>query len=321
MVTVITESAYPMALIEATGPEEFVAAIRERSVGIYMRHATDEESLFTALSLPFIPPELRDLYVGETARPFHEPIPSLVTEADLTGLFHCHTTWSDGAESIDTMAAACIERGYRYLGISDHSVSAHYAGGLTADDLKRQREEIDKVNESRAYFTLYHGVESDIRADGSLDYTDADLEKLDFVIASVHSGWGGKSMEEMTARLIRAIEHPATTMLGHMTGRLLLTREGYQVDVDAIIDACARTGVIIELNANPHRLDIDWHHIPKALAAGVKIAINPDAHRIAGLDHTAYGVALARKGGVTAGDVFNTLPAQQIGEALQSVRK
>jgi DNA polymerase (family 10) len=188
--------------------------------------------------------------------------------------------------------------GYAYIGITDHSQSAFYANGLKPERVLAQMEEIDRLNEELAPFRIYKGIESDILHDGSLDYDDALLERFDFVIASVHSNLR-MSQEKATERILRAIEHPCTTILGHPTGRLLLSREGYPLDWDAVLEACAKHQVVIELNAHPRRLDIDWTLIQKAITMGIKISINPDAHSKDGILHTKYGVMLARKGGLT----------------------
>jgi DNA polymerase (family 10) len=213
------------------------------------------------------------------------------------------------------MAEECRALGLTYLGMADHSQTSVYAGGLTPDDIARQSDEIDKLNESMQNFTIFKGIEADILPDGSLDYDDDVLAKLDFVVVSVHSGFS-MGEKEMTDRIERAIRNQHTTMLGHMTGRLLLAREGYRLDIPRIIKACAEEGVVIELNANPRRLDIDWRFIPEALAQGVKISINPDAHRPTGLSHIDYGLMIARKGGATAGDIINCLDAEDVAVAI-----
>ena len=232
-------------------------------------------------------------------------------------MLHVHSTYSDGSDSFEAMALAVRDRGYAYLGICDHSRSAAYAGGLQEDDIQRQHEEIDALNQKLGDFHLFKGIESDILPDGSLDYRDAVLESFDFIVVSVHSRFNMKEAE-MTRRLIRAIEHPASTIVGHLTGRLLLEREGYPVDVEAVIEAAAANHTAIEINANPHRLDMDWRYVRMARDRGVKIAINTDAHRIAGLDHLGFGIGLARKGWLRREDVINTLETGAIAAYFKS---
>lgn len=328
---VVTDEQYPYALHHFTGSREHNTLMRRRakSKGMKLNEyglfrgdklipCKSEEEIFAALGLSYIPPELREGFseIDDAARGV-EPEP--VELNDIKGIFHCHTTYSDGLETVEAMGQACIKMGYEYLGVSDHSRSAPYAGGMSEATLLKQIAEIDEVNNKLKGFCLFKGVESDILPDGSLDYSGKVLEKLDFVIASVHSGF---HMDErkMTARLVKAIENPNTTMLGHPTGRLLLSREGYPVDMDKVIKACAKHGVIIEINANPHRLDIDWRLIRHARLEGAQISINPDAHRVAGLDHTKYGVMIARKGGCEKRDVFNTLDLTDMTAKLKEMK-
>jgi DNA polymerase (family 10) len=232
--------------------------------------------------------------------------PVLVSDADLRGILHVHTTYSDGLHTLREMCEYVRSLGYAYIGITDHSQSAFYANGLKPDRVLAQMEEIDRLNEELAPFRILKGIESDILNDGSLDYEDSFLEKFDFVIASVHSNLR-MNREKATERVLRAIEHPATTILGHPTGRLLLSREGYPLDWEAVFKACARHKVSIELNAHPRRLDLDWTLIPKALENGIRISINPDAHSKDGVLHTRYGVMLAQKGGLTPAACLNAM--------------
>ncbi len=280
----------------------------------------DEAGLYEALGLAYIPPELRE-GMGEIdiAAKGGEPWSDLITPDDITGVFHLHTTASDGKNSLLEMATACRDRGWSYLGLSDHSRSAFYAGGLSIDDLAQQSDEVDEVMAKLPGFTIYKGIESDILADGSLDYPDGVLEKLDFVIASIHGGFVADE-KKMTDRIVAAIENPFTTMLGHLTGRLLLTREGYPVNTPKIIEACAAHRVVIELNANPHRLDLDWRYLKAATDAGVVISINPDAHRVAGLDHVKEGVMTARKGGLAPRHILNAWAPDKVDQWLTSKR-
>jgi len=324
-IRVVSKEEYPYALHYFTGSKEHGKAMsrRAKSMGLEMNEyglfkngeiirCNDETEIFQTLGLQFIPAERRE-NIGEIDEAQNKSAKALIEIEDITGVIHCHTDYSDGLETVETMAEACVARGYKYLGVSDHSRSAGYAGGLTIDDLKRQSDHIDKVNEKTPGFHIFKGVESDILADGKLDYPDEVLEKLDFVIASVHSRFN-QDEEKMTERIINAVRHPLTTMLGHPTGRLLLARDGYSVNMSSVIEACSDAGVIMELNANPHRLDIDWRHIGDALKAGVKISVNADAHRIPGLNHIKYGVMIARKGGCAKEDIFNTLDVSAISE-------
>ena len=267
----------------------------------------DETALYNALRLQFVVPELREGR-GEVAAAAAGGLPRLIDRADLRGTFHCHTTYSDGKATIAELGEAARERGWSYLGIADHSRNASYAGGLSVADLQRQQREIDAWNERHGNEVwLLKGVEADILADGQLDYASDPgvLDSFDYVIASVHSHFR-MSKKEMTARLLRALDDPHLTILGHLTGRLLLSRDGYDVDVMKVITKAAERGVCIEINADPTRLDMDWRWWPAAKAAGVKCAINPDAHSVRGLDNVQWGVDMARKGGLEAGDVINT---------------
>ena len=244
-------------------------------------------------------------------------MPELVTAADIRGMLHVHSTYSDRADSLAAMAAAVRARGYEYLGMADHSQSAAYAGGLKPDAVKRQWEEIDRLNEEMAPFRIFKGIESDILTDGALDYDDDILAQFDYTVVSVHSQFN-LDRDKMTDRIVRAIEHPAATIVGHLTGRLLLEREGYEVDIDRIVAAAAEHGVAIEINAHPARLDIDWRHVKKARDQGVSIAINTDAHSIGGLDHLPYGIGIGRKGWLRAEDVPNALDADTIAAWFQN---
>ncbi len=267
--------------------------------------ATTEAELFAALGLKFIPPELRE-GLGEIEAAEKNALPQLVELGDLRGTFHCHTTASDGRSTLLEMVGAAQALGWEYLGIADHSKSSVQANGLSEERLLRQIDEIAALNASRRFTThVFTGTECDILADGRLDFDDSALEKLDYVVASVHAAFV-QDEATMTSRIIRAIEHPRTTMLGHLTGRLLLRREGYRVDVAKIIDAAIARGVVIEMNASPWRLEMDWRHWRKAAERGLLCAINPDAHDTAGLMHVRAGVNAARKGWLTKAQVLNT---------------
>ncbi|MEL6124649.1 MAG: PHP domain-containing protein, partial [Bacteroidota bacterium] len=235
---------------------------------------------------------------------------SLVDEGDIKGVLHTHTTWSDGTASVLEMAKESQRLGYEYLLVTDHSQSAFYANGLKPDRVLAQMEEIQSTEHELEHLRIFKGIECDILSDGTLDYDDGLLERFDCVIASVHSNLR-MPLEKAQQRLLKAIEHPATKILGHMTGRLLLSRPGYPVDHRIIIEACAQHGVCIELNANPYRLDMDWTWIPYAMECGVQISINPDAHSLAGIQDIKYGVLAARKGLLTAASCLNHLSASE----------
>ncbi len=294
------------ALFMATGSEDFIAAALDNRA---LPPLAREEEVFDYLGLPFIPPELReDSAIVEQAR--RDGIPPLVTLADMRGVLHVHTTWSDGKNTLEEMALAARSMGFEYIAICDHSQSAAYAGGLQPDRVLQQRAEIAALNERGLGIRILHGIESDILPDGSLDYPDHILAGFDLVVASVHSHFN-LSAAEQTARILRAIANPFTTILGHPTGRLLLRRDSYAVDIEAIIAEAARTGTVIEFNVNPYRLDLDWRYHRRACSTGVRLAINPDAHSTEGLEDLADGITVARRGGLPPAAVVNTLPADE----------
>ncbi len=265
-----------------------------------------EEEIFAALGLAYVPPEMREDQ-GEIEAALASPsLPELVAESDLRGTLHCHTTASDGANTLAEMAEAARRRGWKYLGIADHSRSAAYAGGLSIEKLRAQRREIERLNRKLDGFTLLHGVESDILADGSLDYPDDVLAELDYVVVSVHSGFS-QSRAAQTARIEKALRHPATSIWGHPTGRLLLQREGYALDMEHLLLVAAEEGVIVELNSHPSRLDIDWRWGTKVRELAIDVGIHPDAHTTEGLADVAYGVGIARKAGLRPERISNTL--------------
>jgi DNA polymerase (family 10) len=230
---------------------------------------------------------------------------------DIRGIFHIHTSASDGSSSLEEIVATAKKMGLEYIGITDHSESAFYAGGLTPEGIRLQHEAIDEMNRMDPRFRIFKGIEADILPDGRLDYSDATLETFDFVIAAVHSNFGMPE-NEMTARMMKALENRHTTILAHPTGRLLLAREPYALDLERIIDFAASRGKVIELNANPHRLDLDWHHCKYAKKQGVRIAINPDAHNTDGLEDIRYGVNIARKGWLEAQDIINCFNVEEM---------
>ncbi len=279
----------------------------------------DEQDLYQQAGLNYIEPELREgLDEIELARTHQLPV--LITHDDLKGSLHNHSTWSDGVHTLEQMAVFCKEElGLEYLGICDHSKSAFYANGLNEQRIYAQHKEIDILNEKLAPFKIFKGIESDILNDGSLDYSDDILRTFDFVVASVHSNLR-MAEEKATARLIKAIENPYTTILGHPTGRLLLSRKGYPIDYAKVIDACAANHVVIEINANPLRLDLDWRWHRYALDKGVLLSVNPDAHRMEGFKDMHYGIYIGRKGGLQANQCLNTFTLAEITGYFNSVK-
>lgn len=278
-----------------------------------------EASLFNQAKLPIIPPALREKPTWiQKAKDF--PFDKLIQPADIKGMIHNHSTWSDGSNSIETMANYCIEQGWEYLVISDHSKTAGYAQGLKEARILEQHVEIDALNEKLAPFKIFKSIESDILGDGSLDYDDEVLRSFDLVIASIHSNLY-MTEEKAMMRLMRAIENPYTTILGHMTGRLLLSRKGYPVDHKQIIDACVTHQVAIEINAHPRRLDMDWEWIEYALDKGAYLSIDPDAHHIEGFHDTRFGVWVAQKGGLTPDRNLSSFSRIELEQYLQKVAK
>jgi DNA polymerase (family 10) len=279
----------------------------------------DERGLYRALDLSFVEPELRE-NCGEFDAAEKDELPELVALENLRGTFHCHTTASDGRSSLEEMAQAAQDLGLQYLGIADHSRSSIQAHGLEVKRLLDQIKSIATLNETFDGFRIFTGVECDILKDGSLDFPDEILSQLDYVVASVHASFNLPEAQ-MTRRIIAAISNPNVTFLGHLTGRLLLAREGYSVDVPAVIDAAAATKTIIELNANPRRLDMDWRWWPLAKKKGVKCVINPDAHHTSSLQNLWFGIGAARKGWLMRHDVINCLPLGKIETQLAAKRK
>ncbi len=279
---------------------------------------TSEEQLFQEIGLSFIPTPMRE--IKETViRAKYEMMPELIKTDDIHGIIHSHSKWSDGMLGLDEMAESCIKKGFEYLVISDHSKSAFYANGLSVDRILEQHRQIDELNVKLSPFRIFKSIECDILNDGSLDYTDDVLSTFDLVIASIHSNLK-MSEEKAMMRLLGAISNPHTTILGHMTGRLLLSRNGYPVDHRTIIEASAEHGVCIEINAHPRRLDIDWSWIPLAMEMGVMLSINPDAHAAEGFDDIRFGVLAAQKGGLTPASNLSSLGLKAFEEYIQ-VRK
>jgi DNA polymerase (family 10) len=278
--------------------------------------ARSEEDIYAAFGLPFIEPELRE-GTDEIARALKHALPKLVTDQDLRGILHAHTDLSDGVDTLEVMAEATRARGYQYFGVADHSKSAHYAGGLSVDEIEAQHAEVDRLNKRFGKsFQILKGIESDILPDGSLDYPDEVLARFDFVVASVH-GRFKLDRKTQTDRIIRAVENPFTTILGHMTGRQLLRRPGYELDIEAVLVACAAHGVAVEINANPWRLDLDWRWHRRALELGCVMSINPDAHSTNEIDLMHWGVEMARKGGVPSDRVLNALTLPRLLQHLK----
>jgi len=299
-------SEWGLVSAEGEGSAKEKAEQRDRRVEV-----RNEAELFEVLGLAYVAPELRE-GLGEIEAAEAGELPRLIEPRDIRGAFHNHTTASDGRGTLVEMTAAAEALGWEYLGIADHSKASVQANGLSEERLLRQIEEIRALNRSGRFKThVFAGCECDILPDGSLDFDDEFLERLDYVVVSVHSAFA-QSEVAMTARIIRAIEHPSATMLGHLTGRLLLRREAYAVDVEKVIDAAISQGVLIELNASPWRLDMDWRLWRKAAEKGLRCVINPDAHEVDGLAQIAAGVASARKGWLRKNQVLNSLPLTEV---------
>jgi DNA polymerase (family 10) len=307
-----------LALWLGTGNPEHVEAVRQRVRAGTMPKAQTEEAVYAAAGLPYIPPELREGH-GEIALAETGNLPVLIEAGQIQGIFHNHTIYSDGSATLEQMVESARALGYRYIGISDHSQSAFYANGLKEDRIRAQHAEIVAVQKKCGGIRIFKGIEADILVDGAMDYPDEVLAGFDFVIASVHSRFN-LSEEDQTRRICRALANPYVTMLGHPTGRLLLSRDGYRVDMRKVLDTAAEHGKIVEINANPHRLDLDWRLCAYAKEKGVRFSINPDAHSTDGLAVVPFGVNVARKGGVTAADVVNTLPVEAMASRLQAMK-
>jgi DNA polymerase (family X) len=305
------------ALLFATGSDAHLEQLKKLAAkkglelapdGLYrdgqLMASRTEEEIYQALGLDFIEPELREGR-GEIHLAQRKRLPRLVQTRDIAGILHAHTTASDGVNTLRQMADAARKRRYAYFGVADHSKSAHYAGGLSLKEVAEQHAAVDEFNRDFDDFRIFKGIESDILPDGCLDYPDETLRAFDFVVASVH-GQFRKDRETQTERILRAVANPYTTILGHMTGRQLLRRPGYEVDIERILAACATHGVAVEINANPWRLDLDWRWHQTALDLGCMFSINPDAHSTAEIDLVKWGVTMARKGGVPPERVINT---------------
>jgi DNA polymerase (family 10) len=330
---IVTDKQFPYALHHFTGSAEHNIAMRGRANKMGMKMSEyglfrgedklipckDEGGIFAVLGLAYIPPELREDN-GEIEAAAENKIPKLVELADLRGILHCHSTFSDGRDTIEAMARATRDMGYQYFGLCDHSQIVVYAQGLTPERVKEQHAAVDELNRKLAPFKIFKGTEVDILNDGSLDYPDEVLASFDFVVASIHSHLN-MSQEEATKRILKAIKNPHVTILGHPTGRLLLGRDGYPLDMYKVIDAAAQHGVAIELNAHPYRLDIDWRYCKYAKEKGVLISINPDAHDVDGLRDLRYGVGIGRKGWLEKENILNAMPLQKIERYFLERRK
>jgi DNA polymerase (family 10) len=306
-------------LFKQTGSDEHTKAVLER-INDELNQPENEELIYMKAGLGFMKPELRegDTFIEKAA---NNKLPVLISYNDLKGTLHNHSTWSDGVHTIEEMALYCRDTlKLEYLGMCDHSKSAFYAKGLSIERVLQQQEEIDHLNKKLDGFKIFKGIESDILNDGSLDYPDEILRKFDFIVASVHSNLK-MDEEKATARIIKAVENPYTTILGHPTGRLLLSRKGYPIDYKKIIDACAANNVVIEINANPLRLDLDWRWHQYALEKGVWLSVNPDAHRNEGFLDMHFGVLVARKGGLSKDRCLNALSLPAITQVFEKKRE
>ncbi|MBI4358618.1 MAG: DNA polymerase/3'-5' exonuclease PolX [Candidatus Omnitrophica bacterium] len=333
----ITDQEFPYALYYFTGSKEHNVAVRTiakrtgfkiSEYGIFKGKrfisCKDEADIFKVFGLHYIPPELREntgeIEAARVGAYGHTPLPKLVEEKDIKGVFHVHSTYSDGVASLEEMIRRSEELGYEYVGISDHSKTAVYANGLSEERLKKQHKELDQLEKRFKKIRIFRGIESDILQDGSLDYSDKILDTFDFVIGSIHSRFQMPE-REMTKRICRAMEHPRMSILGHPTGRLLLGRVGYAIDYDAVFETAKKNGVAIELNANPHRLDLDWRVCRKAKAQDVRLCINPDAHSVEGLSDVPYGVGIARKGWLERRNILNTMSVSEMEKFLEARKR
>ena len=326
----MSSDQFAFALHHFTGSKEHNTAMRQRAksfsltmneYGLFPTNsassltANDENEIFSALQLSFIPPELRENN-GEIESADDGNLPELVSAEQIRGILHVHSTYSDGAATIREIAQACLNHGYEYLGITDHSKAAFYANGLSEERIKLQHEEIDLLNQELNNFKIFKGIEADILMDGRIDYDDNVLSSFDFIIASIHSGFR-QSEDDMTNRICQALRHPLVTMLGHPTGRLLLGREAYALNMEKILETAAEYNKIIEINANPYRLDLDWREGKLAHTLGIKTSINPDAHSIEGLNDVEFGVGIARKAWFCASDVINTYSPDEVSQLFK----
>jgi DNA polymerase (family 10) len=325
---VVSDEQYPFALAYFTGSKPHNIRMRQRaidrgwSLNEYSLGDDDklipchtEEDIYKALGLSYVPPEMRE-DTGEIEAAEAGKVPALVEVADIRGVFHNHSLYSDGTATLEQMALAAKALGFEYFGIGDHSQSLTIGRGMPPSVVKKQWAEIEKVNAKLTGIRILKGIESDILEDGSLDYDDELLAGFDYVVGSVHSHFG-MSEADMTRRVCRALAHPRLTMLGHATGRLLLRRDGYKIDLEEVLRTAAKFGKMIEINAHPARLDLDWVHVKRAKALGIPIVINPDAHTTGELSLYRFGVDVARRGWLTKDDVFNTRGLKDVMKELK----
>ncbi len=308
-------------LIWATGNEPHIDGLKLRAEELGMSWTPEglrrddeliecptEETFYKTLDMQFVPPELRE-GTGEIEAAIGHALPNLVTASDIRGFLHCHTNYSDGTSTIEEWATAALDGGYEYIGITDHSAAATYAGGLYEESIGEQHAEIDNVNGKVSGIKVLKGVEVDILEDGKLDYDRPTRAMFDFIIASVHNRFG-QNEQEMTARILTAMDDPTMAILGHPTGRLLLSRDPYPLDLDAIFEKALEKNIAIEINAHPQRLDLDWRRVRQAANMGIVISIGADAHNTAGMSNMDLGVSIARKGWLAADQILNTRPLE-----------
>lgn len=328
---VVSDDVFPFTILYLTGSKAHNVRLRQRALekGLSLNEygltgskkaikCADEADIYDAFGLAYIPPEMRE-DTGEIDLAEEENLPRLIEATDIRGVFHNHTTYSDGAATLEQMAIACKKLGFEYFGVGDHSQSLKVARGLSPATVKKQHKEIDALNAKLDGIRIIKGIECDILEDGTLDYPDEVLKSFEYVVVSVHTLFG-MSSEDMTRRVCKALAHPATTILGHATGRLLLRREGYKIDLDAVLKVAAEQGKMIEINAQPLRLDLDWTHVKRAKAMGIPLVINPDAHSEGELGLFEYGVDVARRGWLEKKDVFNTRPLKYVVKELEKRR-
>jgi len=314
-------SNLPERLFHTTGPAAFTETFASKfpAAGFKTAKGNNDDAIFAAAGISYVPAFLRDA-TGILEKSIGKNLPDVITADDIRGIIHTHSNWSDGTSTVEEMAKACIAKGFEYLVISDHSKSAFYANGLKEDRIREQQLYVDELNKKYAPFKIFKSIECDILNDGSLDYTDEILATFDLVITSVHSNLK-MTEEKAMMRLLNAIQNPYTTILGHLTGRLLLSRKGYPVDHKRIIEACAAQQVVIELNAHPRRLDMDWYWINEAVEKGVLISIDPDAHTTDGFDDCKYGVLAAQKAGLTRQNNLSSFSLKEFEAFLAKRRK
>jgi DNA polymerase (family X) len=327
---VVTDEQFPVTILHFTGSKEHNIRLRQRAIergmslneyaltkGDEIVPITEEAEVYAALGLVFVPPEMRE-DAGEIELSETKALPKLIEPSDLRGVFHNHTVASDGRGTLEEMALAAKALGWEYFGVGDHSQSLTVANGLSPERVRAQWAEIDALNKKLSGITILKGIESDILLDGSLDYDDELLAGFDYVVGSVHSHFNLPEAEQ-TARICKALAHPALTILGHPTGRLLLRRDGYKVNMETILQAAKKHGKIVEINAQPERLDLDWKDVIRAKALGIKLVINPDAHATGELALTSHGIHVARRGHLTKADVFNTKTLKELLKTLKTM--